>query len=111
MTNVFLKILSMSLTASYCIILICVIRLILKRAPKTFSYLLWSVAAIRLLCPLHVESMFSLVREPVITISNILISNDNELSLDAYMNFSGVSARNDITEGAVTEKLILKKQT
>ena len=61
MTNLFIKILSMSLTASYCIIFVCAARLLLKKAPRIFSYLLWIVVAFRLICPVSFESGFSLV--------------------------------------------------
>lgn len=60
-TDVFVKLVSMSLMASYCVLLICVVRFPLRRVPKIFSYLLWSIVAVRLLCPFAFESNFSLV--------------------------------------------------
>ncbi|MCH5344768.1 MAG: hypothetical protein J1E64_12080 [Acetatifactor sp.] len=62
-TDVFLKLVSMSLMASYCVLLICIVRFPMRRVPKTFSYLLWSIVAVRLLCPFTFESNFSLVGE------------------------------------------------
>ncbi len=61
LTEIFLKIVSMSITASYCVLLICIARFFLRRAPKLFSYLLWSIVALRLVCPISVESSFSMV--------------------------------------------------
>ncbi len=61
MTNTFLTILNMSMTASYVILCIILIRLLLKKAPKIFSYGLWSVAGFRLLCPFSFKSILSLV--------------------------------------------------
>lgn len=61
MTDLFIQVLSMSLTATYCIIFVCIVRLLLKKAPRIFSYVLWSVVAFRLICPISFESMFSLV--------------------------------------------------
>ncbi len=61
MTEMFLTIFNMSLTASYVILIILILRLLLKRAPKVISYALWSVAAFRLLCPISFESLFSLI--------------------------------------------------
>ena len=61
MNEVFLTVLSMSLTASYVIILVILVRLLLKKAPKAISYALWGVAAFRLLIPFSFESMFSLI--------------------------------------------------
>lgn len=61
MSELFLSILNMSLTASYVIIFIMLIRLPLKKAPKFISYALWGVAAFRLIIPFSFESMFSLM--------------------------------------------------
>ncbi len=60
MEAIFLKVLNMSLTASYVIAAILIVRLLLKRAPGKYSYALWAVAAFRLLCPVSFESFFSL---------------------------------------------------
>lgn len=60
LTDVFLKILNMSLTASYVIAAVLLVRLLLKRAPKKYSYALWLAAAFRLVCPVSFQSVFSL---------------------------------------------------
>lgn len=60
MEAVFSLILNMSLTASWVIAAILLIRLLLKKAPKKYSYALWLVAAFRLVCPVSIESAFSL---------------------------------------------------
>lgn len=70
LTNLFLKLLGMSLTASYCVLFIYVIRLFLRRSPKIFSYLLWSVVAVRLLCPITFESNFSLMTERLLAFTD-----------------------------------------
>ena len=51
MSNLFSQVLNMSMTGSVVILLVILARLILKRAPKIFSYALWSVVLFRLLCP------------------------------------------------------------
>ena len=51
MSNLFSTVLNMSMTGSVVILLVMLSRLILKRAPKVFSYALWSVVLFRLLCP------------------------------------------------------------
>ena len=56
----FPKILNMSLTASVAIVLVILLRLLLKKAPKVLSYALWSVVLFRLLCPVSFESGMSL---------------------------------------------------
>ena len=54
------KLLNMSLTASVAIIFVLLLRLMLKKAPKIISYALWAVVLLRLLCPVSIESSFSL---------------------------------------------------
>jgi beta-lactamase regulating signal transducer with metallopeptidase domain len=61
MSELFLSVLNMSLTASYVILFVIVIRLLLKKAPKFISYALWGVVAFRLIIPFSFESMFSLM--------------------------------------------------
>ncbi len=60
MESFFLRILNMSITASYVILAVLFIRLLLKRAPKKYSYLLWSVVLFRLICPISFSSVFSI---------------------------------------------------
>lgn len=52
---------NMSLTAGIVILCVIVARLVLKRAPKVFSYALWVVVLFRLLCPVSLPSGFSLL--------------------------------------------------
>jgi len=61
MSELFLTVLNMSITASYVILFVILIRLLLKKAPKFISYALWGVVAFRLLIPFSFESMFSLI--------------------------------------------------
>jgi len=61
MSELFLSVLNRSLTASYVILFIIIIRLLLKKAPKVISYALWGVVAFRLIIPFSFESMFSLM--------------------------------------------------
>ena len=61
MSELFLAVLNMSLTASYVILCVMLIRLPLKKAPKIISYALWGVVAFRLMIPFSFESIFSLI--------------------------------------------------
>ena len=54
------KLFNMSLTASVAIVLVILLRLLLKNAPKVISYALWGVVLFRLLCPVSIGSSFSL---------------------------------------------------
>lgn len=62
MENMFLQILKMGVTAGYCILVVIVLRLCMKRMPKVYSYALWSVVYFRLVCPVSVSSVFSLLK-------------------------------------------------
>ena len=52
---------NMSVTASVVIVFVLLARLLLKRAPKIFSYALWAVVLFRLLCPVSITTDFSLL--------------------------------------------------
>jgi beta-lactamase regulating signal transducer with metallopeptidase domain len=62
MEQVFLSVLRMSITASYAILFVLFARLLLKKAPKIFSYSLWSVVLFRLVYPFSFSSSLSLFR-------------------------------------------------
>lgn len=61
MDAVFLKLLNMSLTASWIVLAVLILRLLLKRAPKWINCLLWGVVGLRLIFPFSIESLFSLI--------------------------------------------------
>lgn len=65
MDQLFGQLLNMSITGSYVIVFIIVARLFLRKVPKIFSYALWSVVLIRLLCPFSIESIFSFIPSEV----------------------------------------------
>ena len=62
MEAVFLRVLKMSLTGGLVILAVLVLRLLLRRAPRKYSYLLWAAAAFRLLIPASLPSPLSLFR-------------------------------------------------
>ncbi len=59
--DVLSRLLWMSLTGTVAISAVLFLRLLFRRAPKIFSYLLWSAVLFRLLCPVAPESGFSVV--------------------------------------------------
>lgn len=61
MEAVFLKILNMSVNAGWLVLAVLAVRLILKKAPKAITVLLWALVGIRLLCPFTLESALSLL--------------------------------------------------
>ena len=61
MSALFLKILNMSVCASWIAAAVLVLRFCLKRAPKWVNVLLWGFVAARLICPVSIESALSLI--------------------------------------------------
>lgn len=61
MNEFFLKIINMSISASWLIFAVLILRLVLKKAPKWVNVLLWGIVAIRLICPFSFESALSLI--------------------------------------------------
>ena len=61
LTQIFAKVLNMSLTASLVIVLVIAARFVLRKSPKVFSYALWAVVLFRLLCPVSLPSPVSLL--------------------------------------------------
>ncbi len=84
MGDLFLKILEMSYGASFVILIILFIRLILKKAPKIYSYMLWSVVLLRLVCPFSIESGLSIIPSNVAFSQNVVIEPKQDKQYDAY---------------------------
>ncbi|MCR4584583.1 MAG: M56 family metallopeptidase [Lachnospiraceae bacterium] len=61
MSGMFLKILNLTWSASWLILAVLIVRAVLKKAPGWVSCLLWGLVAIRLICPVSIESAFSLL--------------------------------------------------
>ncbi len=61
MSELFLKIVNMSISASWVVIVVLVLRFCLKKAPKWVNVLLWGIVAVRMIFPFSLESAFSLI--------------------------------------------------
>lgn len=59
--NLFLKLVNMSISASWIVLVVLILRLVLKKAPKWIPVLLWGIVAVRLICPISIESALSLI--------------------------------------------------
>ncbi len=76
------EILNMSITAGLVIVLVLIARLLLKKAPKIFSYMLWAVVLFRLVCPVSFSSDIALIglfNAPALT------TNDSPYSSITYI--------------------------
>ena len=67
MDDVFLKLVNLSISASWLILAVLVLRIVLKKAPKWVMPLLWGVVALRLVCLFSIESALSLIPSEIVT--------------------------------------------
>ena len=74
--SIFTHIVKMSFTASIVIAVVLVARLFLNKAPKVFSYALWSVVLIRLICPFSIKSILSLIPQKANNISQQIVTSN-----------------------------------
>lgn len=61
MSEFFLNIVNMSISASWIVLAVLLLRLLLRKAPKWITVLLWGIVAVRLICPFSIESVMSLI--------------------------------------------------
>ena len=66
--RIFDSIWRLSLVGSYCILLVILARILLKKAPKWCSYLLWGIVFVRLCCPVLPGTRISLIPERLLTV-------------------------------------------
>lgn len=61
MNELFLQIINRSISASWLVLVVLILRFVLKKAPKWVNVFLWGLVAVRLICPFSVESAWSLI--------------------------------------------------
>lgn len=88
--------LNMSITGSVVILVVILMRFLLARAPKKYSYILWSIVGFRLICPFSFKSIISIFNfNPIQNPSDVVTNSGRMNYLDApvYLNTSssGVS--------------------
>lgn len=98
MAEIFLKLANMSITASWLILAVLVLRWVLKKVPKAFHCMLWGLVGIRLLCPISIESVFSLIPSAEVIPSDILYTNKPGIE-------SGIDRVNQVVNPILTESL------
>lgn len=96
MSVLFLKVINMSITASWLILAVVIARVVLKKAPKWITCLLWALVAIRLVFPFSFESKLSLVP------SSETIPMDIETSQAPSIN-SGITILNESINPIIEE--------
>lgn len=95
MADVFIKTLNMGIAASWLILAVVVLRILLKRAPKRFRLLLWAAVGLRLVLPVSIESALSLVPSAQTLPEGVMYAAAPELN-------TGIAALNDAINPAFT---------
>lgn len=98
MNEVFLKVVNMSIAASWIVLAMLVLRLLLKKAPGWISVLLWGIVAVRLICPFSFESALSLM--PTTETIPLNIEMDYSPAID-----SGVNVINNVINPVLSASL------
>ena len=98
MTAVFIKLLNMSITASWLILAVILLRIILKKAPKWIRCILWGLVAFRLICPISMESIFSLLPSAETIPQDIMYAQKPMLH-------TGVRAINSVVNPYISERM------
>lgn len=98
MDAVFLKLFNMSITASWLILAVFVLRLLLKKASKKVYYILWALVAIRLCCPVSFVSVFSLIPSSETLNPDLIYSDTPSIS-------SGISVLNSTVNPVLSQAL------
>jgi len=80
MSEVFLKIINMSISASYIVLAVLLLRLLLKKAPKWITVVLWGIVAVRLVCPFTIESVLSLIPSAETVSPDIMMDRTPEIN-------------------------------
>lgn len=94
MEAVFLKLLNMSITASYLVLAVVLARLLLKKAPKFITVILWGLVAVRLICPFSIDSVLSLIPSAETVPVDIMYSSEPQIH-------SGISQVNTVVNNVV----------
>lgn len=80
MVNILITLFNMSITASYLIVAIILVRLLLKSIPRKFICLLWGLVAIRLIFPFAIESITSLIPKNLALTEDIIYKNSTSIN-------------------------------
>lgn len=98
MDTVFIKLLNMSITASWLVLAVILLRFLLKKAPKWIMGVLWGFVAIRLICPFSLVSVCSLVPSAEPIPPNIIVSENPAIN-------SGLPIINQVVNPIISESL------
>lgn len=98
MSDLFLKIVNMSISASWLVLAVLLLRFVLKKAPKWVNVLLWGIVAVRLAFPFSIESALSLIPSAETISPGIMMDNMPSVQ-------TGVPAINNVINPVISSSL------
>lgn len=96
MSEFFLNVVNMSISASWIVLVVLLLRLLLKKAPKWITVLLWGIVAVRLICPFTIESIMSLIPSAETISPEIMMDRTPEIN-------SGVPIINNVVNPVISK--------
>lgn len=104
MTEIFIKLLNLSISASWLVLAVLLLRFFLRKTPKWITCVLWCIVALRLVMPFTLESSFSLIP------SAEVIPQDIVTSLEPAIH-SGIPAVNSTVNPVMTQQVMEEKNS
>lgn len=98
MSDLFLKIINMSISASWLVLAVLMLRFVLKKAPKWVNVLLWGIVAVRLVFPFSIESALSLIPSAETISPGIMMDNAPSVQ-------TGIPAINNVINPVISSSL------
>ncbi len=96
MADIFLKFINMSISASWLVLVVVILRLLLKKAPKWLNPVLWGIVGLRLILPFSIESILSLIPSAETISPEIIYSQEPAIH-------SGIQALNSVVNPIIME--------
>ena len=113
MEEIFLKVIDLSITASWMVVAVLFLRLIFRRSPKWVCCFMWALVALRLVFPVSIESELSLLPSAELLPNDILYTETPKIDsgigfIDDLINplFSGAFSANDVANAGAIQTLI-----
>ncbi len=95
MTEFFVSVVNMSISAGWIVLAVLLLRVLLKKAPKWITVLLWGIVAVRLICPISLESIISLIPSPQTISPEIMLDRSPEIN-------TGIPALNQVVNPMIS---------
>lgn len=92
MNELFLTVLNMSISAGWVALAVFAVRLLFKKAPKWISVMLWGIVALRLIFPVTIESVLSLIPSAQTVPSEVLHGSSPQIDSGISVINSAVSS-------------------